>query len=293
MKKRLIAGIETGGTKIVCAVADAEKPAEILEKTVIPTLDPAETIPRVQDFLVGHHSSAPIRALAVASFGPVDVKETSATYGRLLNTPKISWRGTDVREFARPLEDAAFALMTDVDGALLGESRAGAAQHTAGAVYMTVGTGVGISLLAGADLVKGARRPELGHMTVRRHPDDEFAGTCPTHGDCLEGMASGTAMQGRKASQSEKRSAQLCAYYLGQACSTLALTGIPEVIIVGGGVSTIPGLLEDTSEWMRHFLGDYLEGQDGAGAPTLTRPALGDDSGIIGALSVAHALAGQ
>lgn len=286
-----MAGIETGGTKIMCAIAGVENPSRILDVATIPTLDPAETIPQVQAFFAEHHAHTPIRGLAVASFGPVDVDTTSATYGQLLNTPKTAWRGTDVREFAQGLDDPAFALMTDVDGALLGEHRAGAAQNTTGAAYVTVGTGVGVSLLAGTELVSGARRPELGHVAVRRHADDDFAGSCPTHGDCPEGMASGPALAQRRASQDQEAIAQFCAYYVGQLCSTLALTGIPELIVVGGGVSKIPGLLGSASDSIRQFLGDYLDTSQGAGVPPLKRPALGDYSGVTGALITAASIA--
>lgn len=290
----LLAGIETGGTKIICVVAAADEPAVVVDRLVVPTETPESAVPQIRRFLVRHHEERGILTAAIASFGPVDIDPGSVTYGRLLNTPKIAWRGFDVHDFLQDLRGVPSRVVTDVDGALLGERHAGAAVDVANAAYVTVGTGIGVSLMAQGRPVHGFRHAELGHVLPRRVEDDDFAGICPSHGDCLEGLASGPAIQLRDQTQAEERWARYCADYIGQLCTTLALNGIPERIIIGGGVARRPGFLGDISRVMVNTLGDYLapvtyRGSETA-APAVVPPGLGGDAGAIGALSLAQSL---
>ena len=290
----LLAGIETGGTKIVCVVGVLDDPGAVVDRVVVPTETPETAAPQVRRFLARHHEEQGIAAAGIASFGPLDIDPGSGTYGQLLNTPKIAWRGFDVHEFLQDLGEAPSAIVTDVDGSLLGERYAGAAADIENAAYITVGTGIGVSLMAAGHPVHGYRHAELGHVVPRRAAGDDFAGVCPYHGDCLEGLASGPAIQKRQQTQSDEQWEVYCADYIGQLCSTLALTGIPERIIVGGGVSQREGFLAAIFQSMVDHLADYLvpaaySGSDAA-APAVVPPGLGGDAGAIGALSLARSL---
>lgn len=290
----LLAGIETGGTKIVCVVGAVDDPGTVVDRAVVPTETPGTAVPQVRRFLARHHEEQGIVAAGIASFGPLDIDAESVVYGRLLNTPKIPWQGFDVHDFLQDLGTLPSAVVTDVDGSLLGERYAGAAVDTENAAYITVGTGIGVSLMASGRPVHGYRHAELGHVVPRRAAGDDFAGVCPYHGDCLEGLASGPAIQKRQQTQSDEQWERYCADYIGQLCSTLALTGIPERIILGGGVSQREGFLAAIHQAMVGHLADYLvpaasSGSDAA-APAIVPPGLGGDAGAIGALSLARSL---
>lgn len=302
--RRLVAGIETGGTKIVCGVAAADNPQQVLERITVPTEAPEVSLGKVREFLDEQHRQTPIEAAAVAAFGPVDADPASPRYGTVLNTPKLAWRGANVFDALAGIPDATRTLMVDVDGSLWGERLAGAGKSIPNLAYLTVGTGVGGSLMAGGELVRGHRLPELGHVLPRRHPEDNFDGVCPTHGDCIEGLAAGPAMRRREQTQSEEDLTRFGAYYIAHLCSMLALTGIPDRIIIGGGVSSREGLLDAAQIEVDQMLGDYLTpasytgkySSDGVAAvpaivPQLVAPGLGGDAGLMGTLlRAAHLL---
>lgn len=86
---------------------------------------------------------------------------------------------------------------TDVNGAALGESVLGAAKGLDSCLYITVGTGIGAGAVVKGNLLEGWSHPEMGHILVRRHPDDHYEGACPYHHDCLEGLAAGAAIEAR------------------------------------------------------------------------------------------------
>ena len=82
-----IGALEGGGTKMVLAVGD--ETGKIFEQESIPTVSPEETMPRMVDYFRGKN----IEALGIATFGPIDVKKESPTYGCVLATPKLIWQG--------------------------------------------------------------------------------------------------------------------------------------------------------------------------------------------------------
>ena len=193
----LYGAIEAGGTKFVCAVA--RSPQQHLAELRIPTTSPAATLDAVQDFFaVQQQQHGPLAAIGIASFGPVDVRPASPCFGRILATPKLQWSHTDLvgplqQRFACPV-----AIDTDVNGAALAEAQLGAGRGCDTLVYVTVGTGIGGGICTQGRTHKGRLHPELGHLRVLRHPNDrDFAGSCPFHGDCLEGLASDPAILAR------------------------------------------------------------------------------------------------
>lgn len=288
-------GVETGGTKIVCAVGNG--PGELAAVERFPTTDPNETLGRIVDFLTSH---GPIAALGVASFGPLDLRGDSTAYGSVAATPKPGWAGTNVRERLAEALGVPVAIDTDVNGAALGEWRWGAARGLDTFVYLTVGTGVGGGGMANGELLHGMNHPEMGHLLIPRASEDDFPGVCPFHGDCLEGMAAGPALEARwkrptrELGHLTEPAVAIEADYLGSALMNLTLTLMPQRIILGGGVMKLPGLLAATKAATTSKLAGYVEDtRISTGIDDfVVRPALGDEAGILGAIALARRLVG-
>jgi fructokinase len=230
----LYGAVEAGGTKFVVAVG--EDPAQPRDIQRIPTsANPRETMEAV---LAYFEKQGSLRAIGVASFGPI-----SYASGCITNTPKLAWQNFPLRDTLRRALNVPIGFDTDVNGAALGEARCGAGQGLENLVYITVGTGIGGGALVGGQLVHGLLHPEMGHTVVRRAPGEleSFDGVCPFHRNCLEGMASGPAMQARwntRADQlpSSHEAWRIEADYLAQACINLACILSPQAIVLGGGV---------------------------------------------------------
>ncbi len=187
----MLGAIEAGGTKFVCAVGD--ETGNIIEQIQIPTTIPEETMPKVITFF----SQYPVKAIGVGSFGPIDLNQECSAYGTITSTPKPAWRDYP---FVQTLKDAfgiPIGFNTDVNAAALGEVTFGAAKGLDSCLYITVGTGIGAGAVVQGKLLQGLSHPEMGHILVRRHPDDRYQGNCPYHRDCLEGLAAGPAIEGR------------------------------------------------------------------------------------------------
>ncbi len=290
---KLVGAIEGGGTKFVCAVGDCR--GAVLERIVVPTTDPARTLGEclrfIQDSSVRH---GPVQALGIACFGPLQLRGDAPDFGRLRDTPKAGWSGADVVGPFRDTLGIPVALDTDVAAAARGELALGAAHGRASVAYVTVGTGIGGAV---APVVPGvqALHAEMGHLPVRRDPRDaHFAGTCPFHGDCLEGLASGPAILARwglplSALPPGHAGREIIGGYIGQLAAAIALLHSPEVLVVGGGVLSDPGLLPQVRRSALAWLGGYLPHlRDAAAMETFIRsPGLDGDSAITGALLMA------
>lgn len=286
------AGVELGGTKAV--VAFGTGPADLTASIRIPTTEPAATLDAVRAVIEREAEAGDIAGVGVASFGPVCLDPGHADYGRILRTPKPHWSRADVVGPFRSL-GLPVGLATDVGAAALAEGRWGAALGLSDHCYVTVGTGVGVGVVANGALVHGALHPEAGHLPVRRDPArDPFAGACPFHGDCLEGLVSGPALAARAGRAAETLAADdptwsLAADYLAQLAASLTYVVAPRRIVIGGGVGSAPGLLELTRERLRAQLGGYIGHLDDAGAVAdyLVAPGLGARSGVLGAIVLA------
>lgn len=288
----MIGGIEGGGTKFVCALARGD--GTVVARARVPTSTADETLPQVRAFFTGAaRVHGAIRAFGVASFGPLDLDPASPGYGAFTTTPKPGWRGRRIADALAGF-GAPVALDTDVNGAALGEAIAGAGRGCATLAYVTVGTGVGAGVLHRGEAIGGFSHYEMGHVRPPRdHAADPFPGSCPIHGDCLEGLASGTAIARRwgadlSALAHRPGALALIAGYLGHFAATLALMHMPERIVFGGGVMKAPGLLAAVRAAALRELAGYVTGPF---APkrieaTIVAPALGDDAGITGAIEL-------
>jgi fructokinase len=286
-------GIEAGGTKFVCMVANG--PQEILAETRFPTTTPAETIGRAIEFFRRHQ---PLKAIGVACFGPVDLDPTSPTYGFITTTPKPGWANTNVAGLLRMALGVPVAFDTDVNGAALSEYTWGAAQACDPALYLTVGTGIGGGCLINGKPMHGLVHPEMGHIRlVHDWQADPYAGFCPYHGDCFEGLAAGPAIKLRWGNPAETLPLdhpawELEAHYVALALSDLICTLSPKRIVLGGGVLEHPGLVERVRVRVQELLNGYVQ------SPVIlknideyiVRPGLGSRAGVLGAIALARNL---
>jgi fructokinase len=287
---RLYGGIEAGGAKWVCAVGTG--PSDVRGMTTIPTTAPDETIARAVEFFA---ANGVLEAVGVGSFGPIDLRRSSRSFGFITTTPKPGWAQTDVAGRLEESLDVPVAFDTDVNAAALGEHRWGAAVGLGSFCYVTVGTGIGGGVVVNGRIVHGLLHPELGHMRIPHdRVADPFPGCCPYHGDCLEGLASGEAMRQRwKKDASELTDDapwQLEAQYVALGLVNVICALSPERIILGGGVMQQPTLLSRVQERLRGLLADYFDAPElkDAIGDFVVRPGLGDRAGVLGAIALAQ-----
>lgn len=288
----LYGAIEAGGTKVVCAVGTG--PDDVRAQARFPTTTPQETLGSCIDFF---RAQPKIEALGVGCFGPIELRRSAPRYGFVTTTPKVGWGHADVVGPLREALGVPVGFDTDVNGAVLGEARWGAARGLDSAIYVTIGTGIGGGALIGGDLVHGLVHPEMGHLLLPREQDDlEFAGACPFHGArCWEGVASGTAIERRWGRPAEALPAShpawdLEARYLASALTTLVLVLSPERLILGGGVMQAEHLLPLVRKQLLSSLAGYVQADAVLShiEQYLVPPALGQQAGIAGALVLAE-----
>jgi fructokinase len=300
MSGPLYGAIEAGGTKFVCAAAYGFD--SIIAQTRIETADPAPTLQAVERFFAGVEARlGAFRSLGIATFGPVDLRPGSPTFGRILATPKRGWASVDLLGPIAARFRCPVAIDTDVNAAASAEALHGAGRGCGTVVYVTVGTGIGAGAVVEGRTLRGMLHPEMGHVRVLRDERDRgFAGVCPFHGDCLEGLASGTAIRARYGASldqlpSEHEAPELIGYYLGQLVANIILTLSAERIVFGGGVMSHAMLLRFIRQSALRVLNGYPS--VGADAASLERivvaPALGERSGLVGAIRLAEAAAGS
>jgi fructokinase len=289
----LFGGIEGGGTKFVCAVG--KDPANIRAEVRFPTTTPAETLGRAIAFFRALPETDRPAAIGIASFGPVDPNPASSTFGYITNTPKSGWNDTDVAGAIHRATGLPVGFDTDTNAAALGEHRWGAARGLETFLYLTVGTGIGGGGMVEGRLLHGLIHPEMGHVRVPRHPEDTFPGACPFHGDCLEGMASGPALESRWGRPGGTLPAdhpgwELEAHYLALGLVNFICTLSPQRIILGGGVMSNRELLPRIRRKVLEGLNGYVR------SPAileeidryLVPPALGARAGVLGAMALAE-----
>ncbi len=285
--------LEAGGTKMVCAVGLED--GTILEQVSIPTRTPEETIPDI----IAYFQDKDIASLGIGSFGPVDVNKHSETYGHILDTPKLAWRGYDLVGTIQKALKVPIELDTDVNGSCLGEMTFGCAKNLNNVIYITIGTGVGVGIGIDGKLVHGMLHPEAGHIMLRQHPEDTFEGWCPYHGTCLEGMAAGPAIEkrwGRKAIEltDDERVWEIEAYYIAQALMNYIMTLSPQKIILGGGVMHQEQLFPLVRQKTIEMVNGYINTKELQDIDNYIVPAsLHDDQGIMGAIQLAKWAAGM
>lgn len=288
MSKPLYGLVEAGGTKFVLGVAHG--PDEVLANTRIATTTPDATIDAMVDWLAQH---GPLAAVGIATFGPVEIDRGSPQWGHILATPKAGWSNTDLVGPLASRLGCAVGLDTDVTAAALAEYRWGAGQGQPSVLYFTIGTGIGGGAVIGGKPLAGISHPEMGHLRPPLHPADAgFAGVCPFHGACLEGLASGPAVLARYGASlsdlpADHEGHEVIAWYIANAVVTAQAMFEPGRIVLGGGVMGTPGLLERIQAEAERLGNGYFRGK---AADVVVLPGLGDRSGLLGALALAEAV---
>jgi fructokinase len=287
--ERPVAGIELGGTKCIAVLGTG--PDNVRDQVRIPTTTPDETLGRLAAVLAGWSEDGGISAVGVASFGPLQLNRDTPDHGQIVCTPKPGWSGADLTRLA--IADCPFGLDTDVTGAALAEARWGRAQGLASHIYITVGTGVGVGIIVNGRAVGGLGHSEAGHLRVGRLAGDSWPGACPWHGDCVEGLASGSALAARLGHSAEGLSESdpvwnVVVNALAGLMHNLVLTATPQRILIGGGVVTgKPWLLTRLRGALAESLAGYAHAAELDMSQFLQAPGLGDRAGPMGALALA------
>lgn len=296
-------GIETGGTNVRCIIGSG--PDDVVAERRFPTTTPEATIENMVAFFKENATAHPVESIGVAAFGPLDLDETSSTYGSITDTPKPGWSGIDL---CRPLTaalEAPVTMDTDVNAAALAEYLWGTGAPSGESdqeparpdplLYLTVGTGIGLGVITAGRPLHGLVHPEAGHMHLpRNHMCDPFEGSCPFHGDCWEGLASGTAIEARWGQSGDTippdhPAWDLEAHYLGLGIADLIYCFSPRLLVLGGGVMNAPGLLDRVKLKVRAAMRGYLRTRPPLEHidDILVAPRLGDRAGLLGALALA------
>jgi fructokinase len=286
--------IEAGGTKFVAGIVSGT--GDIIETARFETTRPDETLGATLDWIkaaAARHGG--IEAAGIASFGPVELDYAAPNWGYITATTKAGWSNTDFAARAGRELSVPVGFDTDVNGAALAEARWGAAQGQKVSVYITVGTGIGGGAIVDGKTLRGLSHPEMGHLRPQRHPDDmEFGGICGFHGDCIEGLASGPAIIARWGVSLSNLPADhpghaIIAWYLAQMVVTLQSIMEPGRIVIGGGVTGTPGLLDKIRSEADRLGSSYFRGK---ACDIIVAPGLGDKAGLLGALALAMDVAG-
>jgi len=284
----LYGAIEAGGTKFVCAVLDEK--ANILEKTIIDTLDPGYTMGKAVEFFKNYD----IVSLGIGTFGPVDINPESHEYGTILNTPKLIWRNFNMIKYIKSAINVPIKIDTDVNAAALCEYKMGAGKGKKSVLYITIGTGIGAGFVWEGRTLIGLTHPEMGHILIRPLEGDDFEGVCPSHGNCFEGLVSGPAIEKRcgKKAQLLPEDNEVWAYvadYIGQALMTYTLILSPEIILIGGGVSQQEHIFPMIHAAFRRHMNGYVQHRvlDGDLSDYIRYPENGQMAGLYGAYHLA------
>jgi len=290
--ERPYAGVELGGTKCVCTLAFG--PERVLDQRTVPTTSPEETLPALRAVLEEWQRGPGFAALGIASFGPIELDPQSPDYGRILATNKPRWPGTDVRGALSDGFAVPVGFDTDVNGAALAEIAWGSGQGMDDFAYVTIGTGVGVGLVVHGHPTRGFAHSEWGHVRIPRFRGDDHPSVCGFHDDCVEGLASGSALVSRLAGRTVRELAEddpvwdpIVAYIAAMA-HALVCGAAPRRIAIGGGVLTAqPHLLARIEAALLESLNGYLPLPEGG--HYVTKPALGDMAGPLGSIALAAA----
>ncbi|MCR4834134.1 MAG: ROK family protein [Butyrivibrio sp.] len=284
----ILGAIEAGGTKMVCAIGDEN--GKIIDRVSIPTKTPEETMPEI----IAYFKDKDVAAIGLACFGPIDLHKDSPTYGYITSTPKTAWLNYDIVGcLKKAFNNIPIGFDTDVNGSLLGEATWGCAKGMTDVIYITIGTGIGGGVMSGGKLLHGMLHPELGHILMRRYPEDSYVGKCPFHKDCFEGLAAGPAIEerwGSKAFDLADRDEvwELESKYIAQAIINYMMTLSPQKIILGGGVMHQEQLFPLIRQKVLEMNAGYIQTKELENIEEYIVPAsLNDNQGIMGAIKLA------
>lgn len=301
----MVGGVDIGGTKIAVGVVDPV--GRVLAKSECPTdevrgFDHAMRQVTMLLRQCADQAQVKLHGIGIGCAGPVDA--ATGVLGHVNNLP--TWMGgnpVDIlsREFGVPA-----ALENDADAAALGELYWGAGKSKMRFLYVTVGTGIGVSVILDGKVYRGLDgcHPEIGHHII------DPAGppcTCGVRG-CWESLAAGPAMRAwlrenapaasashnlnarqifsnaQDSDEWARRAVEREAYYLGLGLANLITIFAPEAIVLGGGVMKSAHLFVDR---MREVIQQNCKLVP-ADRVEIALASLGTDAGLIGAAQVWH-----
>jgi fructokinase len=143
------------------------------------------------------------------------------------------------------------------------------------------------------ELLHGMLHPEAGHILLNKHPKDNFEGVCPFHPNCLEGLASGPAIEKRWNKKAYELKDQvevwdLEAFYIAEGIVNFILTLAPHKIVLGGGVMHQEQLFPLIRSKVSELLNGYVKTPQLENLEDYIVPAaLQDNQGIMGCIQLA------
>lgn len=283
----LLGSIEGGGTKINCAVGYED--GTIIKQIQFPTTTPQENVKQMVDFFQKYK----VKSIGIGFFGPLNVNRQSPEYGCLLDTPKRAWRFYPLLANLKKELSIPMGIHSDVTLSSLGEASLGGGRDSNKVLYVTVGTGIGGGVVVNGKFEDTSRHPEMGHVTVQRAAGDKLESVCSFHKNCMEGLAAGPAIEkrwGRKGADlpSTHPAWEMEADYIAQGLVQMIFVLAPDCIILGGGVMKQAHLFEEVRKKVKQKLHDYTYYEQLKSMDTfITKPQLGDNSGLIGGLLLA------
>jgi glucokinase len=304
----LIVAVDIGGTHIRVAVYEPNSILPLNHHRTRSQATEAGVYDRLVQAIETVWPKEKVDAIGIASPGPLDPHT-----GTILATPNIpDWKNFPLasklcNHFGVPVH-----LDNDANMAGLAEWQYGAGKGHQDLVYLTISTGIGGGVISGGHLLQGSHGmgAELGHMII--DADGPMCG-CGYHGH-VESFSSGpsiaryvneqiglgqkstlhadpdlNAHQVADAAQQGDALAisafERAGHYLGIGVANYLAIFDPSILIFGGGVSQVGELLfgpfEDSLRkhtFHPHYLDDLV----------ITKAALGDDAGLLGALALAR-----
>lgn len=283
-----LAAIEAGGTKMVCAIGDSEGNIEVMES--FPTKTPEETCTSMYGFFDNYQFDA----MGIACFGPIQLDKAAKDYGCITTTPKLAWKNFNIVKAFADRYKVPVGFDTDVNGSVLGEVTYGIGKGLKSCIYITIGTGVGVGVIADGKLMHGMLHPEGGHILLSRVLGDDYKCRCPYHDNCFEGLCAGPAIEdrwGKSAKELFDREEvwQLEAKYIAQALVNYVMILSPQRIILGGGVMHQTQLLPLIRQEFAKALGGYIKTKEIEDLDSyIVVQSLDDKQGVLGALKLAE-----
>ncbi|MBH0173817.1 ROK family protein [Fictibacillus sp. 23RED33] len=256
MKKYILA-VDVGGTCIECGLFDSS--GYLLSTSMLHTMEvmQGDVAEYVADELMRKMDENAILCEEVYGLGIGVPGIVDAENGLVLKAPSLKWNHYPLKEKLQRLLEVPVYIGNDVNTGLLGEVEAGGLQHVQHAIYMMIGTSIGVGLLLNGEVYEGHRfsAGEAGYMiTDQSVLRDGFQPARPGYG-FLSSKAGGFGMAheyekttGKPVSAQElfslvKKGNEAAINVVDQAVehltsSLINMTAIlnPEVILLGGGV---------------------------------------------------------
>jgi len=301
----MIGAVDIGGTKIAVGIVDEN--GHILAKAECPTDVPQgfdHAMRRVAEMLAqgAEPSGVKLQGIGIGCTGPVD--PIAGTLGNVNLLP--GWEGGNPVEKLSAEFGVPAAMENDADAAALGEAVWGAGKGKARLLFVTIGTGIGASVILDGKVYRGVGEchPEIGHHVI--DPSGPLC-SCGARG-CWESLASGPSMvewirthapatqhslnlsakvicaRAQEGEEWARRAVEREGYYLGVGLANLVTLFAPEAIVLGGSVMKSAHLfLDQIRQVIRQNCGlvpfERVE---------ISLASLGPDVGLIGAAQVWH-----